>query len=45
VMQWTQPQIRAFFESHGFLVQEWARMRTDVLTLRAASATAGTEAD
>ena len=41
VAHWTQPQIRRFFESHGFLVQEWARMRTDVLTLRSASASAG----
>jgi 2-hydroxy-3-keto-5-methylthiopentenyl-1-phosphate phosphatase len=39
VADWTQPQIRGFFESHGFLVQDWARMRTDVLTLRAAAAT------
>ena len=37
VANWTQPQIRGFFESHGLLVQDWARMRTDVLTLRAAS--------
>jgi phosphoserine phosphatase len=40
VAHWTQPQIRRFFESNGFLVQEWARMRTDFLTLRSASATA-----
>jgi 2-hydroxy-3-keto-5-methylthiopentenyl-1-phosphate phosphatase len=40
VAHWTQPQIRVFFESHGLLVQDWARMRTDVLTLRAASAAA-----
>ena len=52
VAHWTQPQIRGFFESHGLLVQEWARMRTDVLTLRPASASttslnqaAGAEAD
>jgi HAD superfamily phosphoserine phosphatase-like hydrolase len=38
VAHWTQPQIRRFFESHGLLVQDWARMRTDVLTLRSASA-------
>ena len=38
VAHWTQPQIRRFFESQGFLVQEWARMRTDVLTLRSTSA-------
>ena len=50
VAHWTQPQIRGFFESRGFLVQEWARMRTDVLTLRSTSAAsvqaaAGAEAD
>jgi hypothetical protein len=39
VADWSQPQIRHFFESHGFLVQEWARMRTDFLTLRSTSAT------
>ena len=52
VANWTQPQIRGFFESHGFLVQDWARMRTDVLTLRPtvrdstpAQAAAGAETD
>lgn len=34
ILHWEQPQIRGFFESHGFLVQEWARVRTDWLTLR-----------
>lgn len=29
-------QIRAFLESHGFLIQEWDKVRTDWLTLRAA---------
>jgi HAD superfamily phosphoserine phosphatase-like hydrolase len=37
VAHWAQPEIRRFFESHGFLVQEWARIRTDVLTLRSAN--------
>lgn len=40
VAQWTQPQIRQFFEQRGFLVQEWARMRTDFVTLRPTSSTA-----
>jgi phosphoserine phosphatase len=44
VAAWRQPQIRALFESHGLLVQDWARMRTDVLTLRAASASASAAA-
>jgi HAD superfamily phosphoserine phosphatase-like hydrolase len=30
-------QIRAFFESRGFLIQEWDKVRTDLLTLRAAA--------
>jgi len=28
--------VREFFELHGFLVQEWAKVRTDWLTLRPA---------
>jgi len=36
VVGWQQPQIRDFFESHGLLVQEWAKVRTDWLTLRPA---------
>ena len=38
VMGWQQPEIREFFESHGLLVQEWAKVRTDWLTLRPAEA-------
>jgi phosphoserine phosphatase len=38
VVGWNQGQIREFFESNGFLVQEWARVRTDWLTLRPVSA-------
>jgi hypothetical protein len=26
--------IRALFESHGFLLQEWDKVRTDSLTIR-----------
>jgi HAD superfamily phosphoserine phosphatase-like hydrolase len=40
VAHWTQPQIRGFFEKQGFLMQEWARMRTDIVTLRSTSAPA-----
>ena len=36
VVRWQPTQIREFFELHGFLVQEWARVRTDWLTLRPA---------
>jgi HAD superfamily phosphoserine phosphatase-like hydrolase len=38
IVGWQRPQIREFFESHGFLVQEWESVRTDWVTLRAASA-------
>ena len=41
VVGWQQPQIRDFFESHGFLVQEWAKVRSDWLTLRPAEADPG----
>src|ERR671931_77538 len=37
VVGWQPAQIREFFESHGFLVQEWAKVRTDWLTLRPAT--------
>jgi len=37
IVGWQRPQIREFFESHGFLIQEWDSVRTDWLTLRAAS--------
>lgn len=36
VVGWDQAQIQEFFESNGFLVREWARARTDWLTLRTA---------
>jgi 2-hydroxy-3-keto-5-methylthiopentenyl-1-phosphate phosphatase len=34
---WDRLRIRAFFESYGILIQEWDRVRTDWLTLRAAA--------
>src|SRR5271169_373928 len=37
IVGWSRPQIRAFFESRGFLVHEWDRVRTDWVTLRPAS--------
>ena len=37
IVGWNPTQIRDFFESHGLLVQEWARVRTDWLTLRPAA--------
>src|SRR5208282_471737 len=37
IVRWERPKIRAFFESHGLLIQEWDRVRTDWLTLRPAA--------
>ena len=36
IVGWHRPQIRAFFESRGFLIHEWDRVRTDWVTLRPA---------
>lgn len=41
VVGWQRSQIREFLESHGFLIQEWDRVRTDWLTLRAAKTDLG----
>ncbi|MGH9713711.1 MAG: haloacid dehalogenase-like hydrolase [Candidatus Acidiferrales bacterium] len=38
IVGWHRPQIRQFFETNGFLIHEWDRVRTDWLTLRPASA-------
>ena len=35
---WNRLRIREFFESYGIMIQEWDRVRTDWLTLRAVSA-------
>ena len=32
----SRQQIRKFLESHGFLIQEWDKVRTEWLTLRQA---------
>jgi phosphoserine phosphatase len=37
VAGWERPRIREFFEAHGWLIQEWERVRTDWLTLRPAA--------
>jgi HAD superfamily phosphoserine phosphatase-like hydrolase len=36
IVGWDRLRIREFFASHGLLVQEWDRVRTDWLTLRRA---------
>jgi hypothetical protein len=38
---WDATQIRLFFEARGFLIQEWDKVRTDMLTLRATGEEAG----
>ena len=38
IVGWNRPQLREFFESYGFLIQEWDRAQTDWLTLRPAAA-------
>src|SRR5579872_4943212 len=37
IVGWDRNRIRGFFASHGLLIQEWDRVRTDWLTLRPAS--------
>jgi len=34
IVGWSRPKLREFFESYGFLIQEWDRTRTDWLTIR-----------
>jgi hypothetical protein len=33
VLEWDPAQIRAFFESHGFALREWDKVRTDTIAL------------
>lgn len=40
IVAWDAQRIRALFESHGFLIQEWDKVRTDWLTIRHNSADA-----
>jgi hypothetical protein len=35
VAGWERSRIRSFFEANGMLIQEWERVRTDWLTVRA----------
>jgi HAD superfamily phosphoserine phosphatase-like hydrolase len=34
IVQWDRTRIREWFESRGFLIQEWAKVSTDWLTIR-----------
>jgi hypothetical protein len=33
LLSWDSAKIRAFFESHGFALREWDKIRTDTITL------------
>lgn len=35
---WDSPKVRALFEAHGFVLQDWDKVRTDSLTIRQAGA-------
>lgn len=37
VLRWDSARIRMFFESHGFALREWDKIRTDTITLYPAS--------
>jgi 2-hydroxy-3-keto-5-methylthiopentenyl-1-phosphate phosphatase len=43
VAGWERYRIRSFFETNGMLIQEWERVRTDWLTVRAAGEPTPTE--
>ena len=40
IVGWNSTRIRAFFESHGFVLSEWDKVRTDSLTICAVAAEA-----
>lgn len=42
---WDAPRIRAFFEAHGFTLQEWTKVRTDSLTIAGAPTPPGRSAN
>ncbi len=39
VVGWDSTRIRSLFESHGFVLQEWSKVRTDSVTIRETGAT------
>jgi len=46
ILEWNSTRIRALFESHGLLLQEWDKVRTDSIRISNASypsATVGVE--
>ena len=42
IAAWNQPRIRGLFEAHGFVLQEWGKVRTDTVTILRTAAPAGT---
>ncbi len=38
IVHWQRLRIREFFEAHGFLIQEWDKVRTDWVTLKPVTA-------
>jgi hypothetical protein len=38
IVGWNRAEIRSFMESQGFLIQEWDKVSTDVLTIRDSTA-------
>src|SRR5260370_5484093 len=44
ILGWNSTQIRALFDSHGFLLQEWDKVRTDSLTISRAAPVASVAA-
>src|SRR5258708_29317808 len=40
IVGWDRIQIRAFLEGQGFVIQEWDKVSTDVVTLRDSAAPA-----
>ncbi|HXE89950.1 MAG TPA: haloacid dehalogenase-like hydrolase [Terriglobales bacterium] len=42
---WKRPQIRALLEAHGFVIQEWEKVQTDWLTIRAMGQVAAPSAE
>lgn len=46
IVGWDDPvKIRALFESHGFLIEEWDKVRTDWLTIRESSSTPASDVE
>lgn len=43
ICHWEASRIRAFFESQDLVIQEWAKMRTDVLTIQTANGVAASD--